>query len=304
MLRRAVPLLLFVSLIGLGPVALISLSQSASTAETAPPSSGPVQTPTLEPSPSTRATLRISSPADGATTSDPLALVSGLTQPGAEVARLLPSGVVARWKRADASGQWVMAIELEVGLNLLTFQVGDDRSTTQSVRVNYVPRVAAVPTVVPSQATATPTASPVPTATPTVTPKPTPTPEPDPLLKGIDVLDVIQVGERLGLYCLPDATSVSCNIEFEAGYFNYGAYYPDGTNAQEVNIAAISSRSLVRSFLRDAVRGLLGAWRGNDVMAWIADRESVTVAKKRFGPYIIQYKGPMSNGQVDIFPAD
>jgi len=77
-------------------------------------------------------------PVDGASGSDRVIAVRGLTQPGATVVREVPlwfDQPVA----ADGAGKWSMLVELVVGQNILTFRVGDDVNTRVTLTVYYNP---------------------------------------------------------------------------------------------------------------------------------------------------------------------
>jgi hypothetical protein len=62
--------------------------------------------------------------------------VRGLTQPGTSITREVPFWFDS-YATADASGQWAMEIELNVGWNAIKFRVGNDFNTTETLNIHY-----------------------------------------------------------------------------------------------------------------------------------------------------------------------
>ena len=97
-----------------------------------PPTPLPTAVPTAQPA----QTFAILSPADGVVVNVGGIVVEGLAAPGAPIT----------WDRpmwfddhtvADADGHWSFVIGLNPGDNVMTFRVGDDVTTAQTITVRY-----------------------------------------------------------------------------------------------------------------------------------------------------------------------
>jgi hypothetical protein len=82
--------------------------------------------------------LTILSPADGAVVGARDVTVIGTAPPGLGITQDISFGF-DRHATADGTGHWAMGIELAEGENQLKFRIGDDPSTTQTLRVIYLP---------------------------------------------------------------------------------------------------------------------------------------------------------------------
>ena len=81
--------------------------------------------------------LTILSPADGAVVGARDVTVIGTAPPGLRITQDISFGL-DRHATADGTGHWALGIELTEGENQLKFRIGDDPSTTQSIRVIYL----------------------------------------------------------------------------------------------------------------------------------------------------------------------
>lgn len=81
--------------------------------------------------------LTILSPADGAVVGTRDVTVIGTAPAGLRITQDISFGF-DRHATADGTGHWAMGIELAEGENQLKFRIGDDPSTTQTLRVIYV----------------------------------------------------------------------------------------------------------------------------------------------------------------------
>jgi hypothetical protein len=81
--------------------------------------------------------LTILSPADGAVVGAREVTVIGTAPPGLRITQDISFGF-DRHATADGTGHWAIGIELTEGENQLKFRIGDDPSTTQTLRVTYV----------------------------------------------------------------------------------------------------------------------------------------------------------------------
>jgi hypothetical protein len=81
--------------------------------------------------------LTILSPADGAVVGTREVTVIGTAPPGLRITQDISFGF-DRHAMADGTGHWAIGIELNEGENQLRFRIGDDPSTTQTMRVTYV----------------------------------------------------------------------------------------------------------------------------------------------------------------------
>src|SRR5437879_1089050 len=78
--------------------------------------------------------LRVISPADGSkVTSEPIQ-VTGTAPANAEIVQDISLAPDQR-TQADASGNWTLTVHLDDGVNDLTFRIGDDKSTAQTIQV-------------------------------------------------------------------------------------------------------------------------------------------------------------------------
>jgi len=97
--------------------------------------------PSFAPSPGLTAPpvgLTILSPADGAVVGAREVTVIGTAPPGLRITQDISFGF-DRHATADGTGHWAIQIELTEGENQLKFRIGDDPSTTQTMRVTFVP---------------------------------------------------------------------------------------------------------------------------------------------------------------------
>ena len=63
-------------------------------------------------------------------------VVRGLAPPGAEITRDIPFWFDDHTV-ADSTGRWSFAVDLLPGDNKLTFRIGDDAATSQSLTIRY-----------------------------------------------------------------------------------------------------------------------------------------------------------------------
>ena len=82
--------------------------------------------------------LTILSPADGAVVGAKNVTVIGTAPPGLRITQDISLGF-DRHATTDGTGHWAVEAELAEGENELKFRVGDDPSTTQTIRVIYLP---------------------------------------------------------------------------------------------------------------------------------------------------------------------
>jgi hypothetical protein len=82
--------------------------------------------------------LTILSPADGSVVGAKNVTVIGTAPPGLRITQDISLGF-DRHATADGTGHWAIEAELAEGQNDLRFRIGDDPSTTQSIRVIYLP---------------------------------------------------------------------------------------------------------------------------------------------------------------------
>ncbi len=82
--------------------------------------------------------LTILSPADGSVVGAKSVTVIGTAPPGLRITQDISLGF-DRHATADGTGHWAIEAELAEGQNDLKFRIGDDPSTTQSIRVIYLP---------------------------------------------------------------------------------------------------------------------------------------------------------------------
>ena len=104
-------------------------------AEPTPP---PTPTPVRSPTPTPRPILLIESPEDGDVVRTPSVQVVGTAPPGAPI--ILDVSLFGdRRTSADDEGEWKLTVDLQEGNNDLAFRIGDDQSTTKTIRVVYEP---------------------------------------------------------------------------------------------------------------------------------------------------------------------
>ena len=82
--------------------------------------------------------LTILSPTDGQAVAAKDVLVIGLAPPGLTVTQDISFGF-DQHATADGTGHWAIKVGLNEGDNKLTFRIGDDHSTQQTIRVIYTP---------------------------------------------------------------------------------------------------------------------------------------------------------------------
>jgi hypothetical protein len=82
--------------------------------------------------------LTILSPADGSVVGAKNVTVIGTAPPGLRITQDISLGF-DRHATADGTGHWAIDAELAEGENQLKFRIGDDPSTTQTIRVIYLP---------------------------------------------------------------------------------------------------------------------------------------------------------------------
>ena len=86
--------------------------------------------------------LTILSPADGAVVGTKQVTVIGTAPPGLGITQDISLGL-DRHTTADGTGHWAIQADLSEGENQLKFRIGDDGSTTQTIRVVYLAPAAA-----------------------------------------------------------------------------------------------------------------------------------------------------------------
>jgi hypothetical protein len=82
--------------------------------------------------------LTILSPADGTVVGTKEVTVIGTAPPGLRITQDISLGL-DRHAMADGTGHWAIQTDLSEGDNQLRFRIGDDPSTTQTIRVIYLP---------------------------------------------------------------------------------------------------------------------------------------------------------------------
>ncbi len=82
--------------------------------------------------------LTILSPADGAVVGAKSVTVIGTAPPGLRITQDISLGF-DRHATTDGTGHWAIEAEFAEGENELKFRIGDDPSTTQTIRVIYLP---------------------------------------------------------------------------------------------------------------------------------------------------------------------
>ena len=134
-------------LVGLGPFArpggdpgpLSGAAVATPTPTASSPFLPPVTSPPSAPPGFTAAPVGLSilSPADGSVVGTKDVTVIGTAPPGSRITQDISFGL-DRHATADGTGHWAIQVGLSEGENQLAFRIGDDRSTTQSMRVTYV----------------------------------------------------------------------------------------------------------------------------------------------------------------------
>jgi hypothetical protein len=81
--------------------------------------------------------LTILSPADGSVVGAKDVTVIGTAPPGMGITQDISFGL-DRHATADGTGHWAIQVGLSEGENQLKFRIGDDGSTTQTIRVIYL----------------------------------------------------------------------------------------------------------------------------------------------------------------------
>jgi hypothetical protein len=82
--------------------------------------------------------LTILSPADGAVVGSQDLTVIGSAPAGLTITQDISFGL-DRHATVDGTGHWAIQMQLSEGENRLTFRIGDDESTSQTIRVIYIP---------------------------------------------------------------------------------------------------------------------------------------------------------------------
>jgi len=82
--------------------------------------------------------LTILSPTDGQAVATKDVVVIGIAPPGLTITQDVSFGLDNHTK-ADGTGHWAMNVGLGNGDNKLTFRIGDDKSTSKTIRVIYTP---------------------------------------------------------------------------------------------------------------------------------------------------------------------
>ena len=82
--------------------------------------------------------LAIISPADGTVVGAKEVTVIGAAPPGLRITQDISFGF-DQHATADGTGHWAIRVDLSGGENQLKFRIGDDESTTQTLRVIYMP---------------------------------------------------------------------------------------------------------------------------------------------------------------------
>jgi len=82
--------------------------------------------------------LNILSPADGAVVGSQDLTVIGSAPAGLTITQDISFGL-DRHATVDGTGHWAIQMQLSEGENRLTFRIGDDESTSQTIRVIYIP---------------------------------------------------------------------------------------------------------------------------------------------------------------------
>lgn len=116
--------------------------------------------------------LRILTPSNGDVVEVSTVTFAGTAPLGATVIQDI--SLASDQQMVATDGTWTLDVELDEGVNDITLRLGDDESTTQTIRLAYRPATAAVTADPTPSATLDPT--PQPTPKPTAQPTPTPSP--------------------------------------------------------------------------------------------------------------------------------
>lgn len=174
--------------------------------------------------------LTIRAPRDGAVVDTPSIQFVGSAPAGSEVVQNISFASDKRTS-ADSSGNWVLTVDLDEGINDVVLRIGSEDATSKTIRVTYrmaspspsqTPTLRPTPTPTPSGTeSATPTAASTatPTSRPTARPTQRPTPRPTQRPSSIAVLDdplrdtVDGDGNRVTAPGYADIESVSLKAE-------------------------------------------------------------------------------------------
>ncbi len=114
-----------------------SATASPSPSPSLPPSPSPSPTSIPDPTPAVPGGLAILEPADGTVVRRDVLRVRGVAPPNARIVRDIPFAFDES-TTSDDRGRWSMEVSLVEGENTLTFRVGDDSTTEETIRVSYV----------------------------------------------------------------------------------------------------------------------------------------------------------------------
>jgi hypothetical protein len=81
----------------------------------------------------------ILSPTDGQAVASKDIVIIGTAPPGLTITQDISFGLDQHAK-VDGTGHWAISVGLNEGDNKLTFRIGDDHSTQQTIRVIYTPQ--------------------------------------------------------------------------------------------------------------------------------------------------------------------
>ena len=136
------------ALIAVGAVALLlylgGLIGRAPAGTSPPPAVGTIgapASPSAAPATALPVGLTILSPTNGAVVGTRKVTVIGTAPPGLRIVQDISFGF-DRSAMVDGTGHWAMELELAEGDNGMTFRIGDDRSTAQTIHVVYQPPAA------------------------------------------------------------------------------------------------------------------------------------------------------------------
>ena len=178
--------------------------------------------------------LVISSPMAGQTVVADMILVSGLAPAYADVVQDVSFGP-DQHVVADGSGAWSMTVSLTLGVNQLTFRIGDDTSTAVSLLVHYEP----------------PAASTQPTVGPTFAPEPTATPVPPtvaPPTLAFNPIKLTGSGNKIARFTIPEDEPAIAVIS-EKGTSNFVVWSIDSTGStNDLLVNVIGNYSGTRLF--------------------------------------------------------
>jgi hypothetical protein len=112
------------------PAGAPPLGGSPGQTNSVPPGSTPVPAPIVG--------LTITSPTDGQAVATNEVTVIGTAPPGLTITQDIQFGP-DQHTTVDGTGHWAIKVGLKEGENRLTFRIGDDGSTKQTIRVIYTP---------------------------------------------------------------------------------------------------------------------------------------------------------------------